>query len=249
MKRHRLTLGFIWLAGANIIGMFPSREEAPADTRLYLDRSGDKMEFRPLPFRKLLFDKVFALCALALILPLLLAIICILWATSGRPIFFSHTRLGKDGKPFNCLKFRTMIPDSEARLEYVLANDPVAREEWNTHHKLSRDPRVSPFGRFLRQSSLDELPQFWNVLRGDMSVVGPRPISVSEVADYAGDFPTYAAVRPGITGVWQTSGRSNASFSERVKMDVEYIRNWNLRRDIKLTWRTLSVIVSTDGAY
>ena len=109
--------------------------------------------------------------------------------------------------------------------------------------------RVSPFGRFLRQSSLDELPQFWNVLRGDMSVVGPRPISVSEVADYAGDFPTYAAVRPGITGVWQTSGRSNASFSERVKMDVEYIRNWNLRRDIKLTWRTLSVIVSTDGAY
>jgi exopolysaccharide production protein ExoY len=211
--------------------------------------SDNPLNPHPVPLRKLIFDKLFAICALVMVFPLLVTITLILWVTSGHPIFFSHARLGKDGKPFNCLKFRTMEPDSDDQLKQVLENDPIAREEWNTHHKLARDPRVSRFGRFLRQSSLDELPQFWNVLRGEMSIVGPRPITHWEAEEYAGHFRTYALVRPGITGVWQTSGRSKASFADRVEMDVEYIRNWSLSRDIAISWRTLSVIFKADGAF
>lgn len=251
---------FQFLLGANDLQVFkltsfqtvqPAEDQhdnSMTATQRFFGKAGYEMEYRPVPLSKLIFDKVFSLCALALIMPLMVAIAAILWVTNGRPIFYSHTRLGKDGKPFNCLKFRTMAQDSDAQLQHLLAYDPIAREEWNTHHKLTRDPRVSRFGRFLRQSSLDEFPQFWNVLRGDMSIVGPRPISLAEAADYAEHFPTYSAVRPGITGVWQTSGRSNASFAERVKMDVEYVRNWSLRRDIRLTWRTISVILNAEGA-
>jgi len=226
-----------------------AKEPAKGKFKYSASHARGHVERTPVPLRKLVFDKVFALCALTMIIPLMVLIVIGLWLTSRDPIFFRHTRLGKDGRPFECLKFRTMHPHSDALLQDILASDPIAREEWNIHHKLSNDPRVSRFGRFLRQSSLDELPQFWNVLRGDMSIVGPRPISADEATEYADSFGIYASVRPGITGVWQTSGRSAASFSERVKMDVEYVQNWSLRRDLDLTWRTLGVIFAADGAF
>lgn len=214
----------------------------------FLEIEHHKIEKRHVPLRKLAFDKLFSSLALLATLPLMIIIAIILFATNGGPIFFSHSRMGKDGKAFNCLKFRTMAADSQTQLQNILTFDPIAREEWRTHHKFTRDPRVTAFGRFLRRTSLDELPQFWNVLRGDMSIVGPRPISADETRAYGEHFVTYITVRPGITGVWQTSGRSNTSFSQRVVMDVDYIKNWSLRRDINLTWQTLGVIVVADGA-
>lgn len=211
-------------------------------------RIGFSWPATPIPPSKLVFDKVFAISALIIVLPVMVGIAAVLWITNGRPILFRHTRIGKDGKAFQCLKFRTMVTDAEARLQALLRDDPVARQQWHEHRKLAHDPRISRIGRFLRRSSLDELPQFWNVLRGDMSIVGPRPISAGEIEKYAGHFKTYSAVRPGITGLWQTSGRSNASYPERVRMDVEYVENWSFLRDVSLAWRTLAVVLGAKGA-
>lgn len=201
-----------------------------------------------LPVSKIVFDKVFAAAALVLSLPVLVVIACAIALTFRGPVLFRHTRIGLNGKPFFCLKFRTMVPDADARLQDLLNADQAARQEWEQEHKLRHDPRVTPLGRFLRRSSLDELPQFWNVLRGDMSIVGPRPITRDEAPKYAEQFAVYSSVRPGITGVWQVSGRSDTGFPERVSMDVEYVQNWSLWRDVVLAWRTLSVIVSAVGA-
>lgn len=200
------------------------------------------------PLNKQVFDRVFAALALLFFMPFFLVITLLLLIADGRPVFFAQERIGQNGRPFRCLKFRTMVHDAEARLAALLQSDPEARREWETTRKLTDDPRIHCIGAILRKTSLDELPQFLNVLRGDMSVVGPRPIVMEEAAYYGADFEEYISVMPGVTGAWQVSGRSNTTFEERVAMDVDYVRNWSFWRDIKIVWRTVAVVLKQDGA-
>ncbi|MCR9125582.1 MAG: sugar transferase [Rhodobacteraceae bacterium] len=195
-----------------------------------------------------MFDKVFSAFALVSLLPFLCVIAAAIRLTTKGPVLYRHMRVGKDGRLFPCLKFRTMVVDADRRLEAVISVDPIARQEWDERRKLDRDPRINAIGHFLRRSSLDELPQFWNVLIGDMSVVGPRPITVDEAYLYSKHLAVYTAVRPGITGMWQISGRSNTSYAERIRMDVAYIGNWSLLLDLKITLRTVRAVLSADGA-
>jgi len=157
-------------------------------------------------------------------------------------------RLGRDGRSFGCLKFRSMVTDGEAVLAAHLAADPRARAEWAATHKLSNDPRITAIGQVLRKTSLDELPQLWNVLRGEMSLVGPRPIVPAEVARYGRAFQTCFAVPPGVTGLWQVSGRSDTSYAERVALDLDYASRWSLRRDIAIMLRTIPAVLAQRGS-
>ncbi|AUQ76349.1 sugar transferase (plasmid) [Phaeobacter sp. BS52] len=187
---------------------------------------------------------------LALILfPLLSPVIALLWMISrrdGGPGFFGHTRIGKDGTPFTCWKIRTMIHGAEDVLAEHLKTDAKAAQEWARDRKLSRDPRITGLGLFLRRSSLDELPQIWNVLRGDMSFVGPRPIVRCELSKYGSAAPIYLSQKPGITGLWQVSGRNDVSYEDRVSFDIDYLARRTFSFDIKLILLTgLSVIGRT----
>ncbi|WP_409564544.1 sugar transferase [Methylobacterium sp. J-088] len=189
-----------------------------------------------------------AVTALFLLLPLLLLIALLVWAGDGRAPIFRHIRLGRDGRSFGCLKFRSMVTDGEALLAAHLAADPRARAEWAATHKLSNDPRITAIGQVLRKTSLDELPQLWNVLRGEMSLVGPRPIVPAEVARYGRAFQTCFAVPPGVTGLWQVSGRSDTSYAERVALDLDYASRWSLRRDIAIMLRTIPAVLAQRGS-
>lgn len=165
-----------------------------------------------------------------------------------QPVFYVQTRVGRWGLPFQCLKIRTMRVDADELLEQILADDPIAAQEWREHQKLSNDPRVTPIGRFLRKTSLDELPQLLNVLRGDMSLVGPRPIIEPEVERYGSDIAYYHAVRPGVTGLWQVSGRSKTSYSRRVALDREYVETRSLALDLSILVRTVWVVLTGKGS-
>lgn len=169
--------------------------------------------------------------------------------TSPGPIFFSHRRIRGHGRFFSMWKFRTMCVNSAEVLENHLAANPVARAEWRKDHKLKYDPRVTRVGEFLRRTSLDELPQIWNVLTGSMSLVGPRPIVAAEVEKYGEFFADYCLVKPGVTGLWQVSGRSQISYPERVQLDRRYAHHWSLATDLRILCRTLSSVVNQDGAY
>ncbi|WP_283180092.1 sugar transferase [Gemmobacter sp. 24YEA27] len=155
---------------------------------------------------KPVLDRIFAFFALIFFAPFFFIIAVSILVSDRGPVLFRHKRIGKDGRPFYCLKFRTMASDAETRLRHILENDPLARAEWDASHKLTHDPRITCLGAFFRKTSLDELPQFWNVLRGEMSVVGPRPIVEAEMHHYGDDITSYLAVLPGITGLWQVSG-------------------------------------------
>ena len=193
-------------------------------------------------------DVTVAATALFLLLPLLLLIALLVWAGDGKAPIFRHTRLGRDGRTFGCLKFRSMVTNGEAVLAAHLAADPEARAEWAETHKLTNDPRITPIGQVLRKTSLDELPQLWNVLRGEMSLVGPRPIVAAEVARYGRAFQTCFAVPPGVTGLWQVSGRSDTSYAERVALDLDYASRWRLRRDIAIMLRTIPAVLAQRGS-
>ena len=195
-----------------------------------------------------LFDKSFAFLALLFFAPFIVLISIVILLTEGRPIFFAHKRVGPNGRSFDCMKFRTMATDADAQLEKLLASDPAARAQWAANQKLENDPRVSCVGEFFRKTSLDELPQFWNVLKGDMAIVGPRPIVEAELAHYGKNVKEYLSVRPGITGLWQVSGRSNTSYTERVAMDVKYVRDRTFFTDIGIILKTVKVMVTVDGA-
>ena len=169
--------------------------------------------------------------------------------SSPGPIFYSHRRIRKNGAFFSMWKFRTMCVNSAEVLEEHLSRHPEARVEWNKTHKLRHDPRITPMGQFLRRYSLDELPQLWNVLSGHMSLVGPRPIVAAEVEKYADSFECYCRVKPGLTGLWQVSGRSELTYDERVALDCEYVNQWTLRRDVRILMRTFSVVINQDGAF
>lgn len=194
------------------------------------------------------FDLVAASLILVFLGPLFL-LLCACVATSGRPIFFAHKRIGRHGQPFRCLKFRTMTPDAERRLAEILERDPRAAAEWQLTRKLKDDPRVTRIGRFLRRTSLDELPQLINVIKGEMSLVGPRPVTAEEVEAYGEHRDYYLQSRPGITGLWQVSGRNQLDFRRRVHLDVFYVQNWSLLRDIVILLMTVRVVFSRRGAY
>ena len=192
-------------------------------------------------------DVMGAIAGIVLFGPLMLAIAALVAAEGGGAIF-AHERIGRGGKPFRCMKFRTMVPDAKERLAALLESDPQARAEWEKDQKLSRDPRITRLGAFLRRTSLDELPQFFNVLKGDMSLVGPRPIVADEIARYGDKFPLYAKCRPGITGIWQVSGRNDTSYAHRVALDAHYAMNQTLPLDLSIMIRTFGAVVSGDGA-
>ena len=182
-------------------------------------------------------------------LPFLIGLyIWILLSCNGNPIF-KQKRVGQDGKVFKIYKFRTMRLDAAQQLEKILRNDPEAREEWERDHKLKNDPRITPIGHFLRRTSLDELPQLINVLRGQMSLVGPRPIIEDEIPAYGEYLDYYQLVRPGITGLWQVSGRNELSYAERIQLDVWYVRNWSLELDLIILTKTLVTVLLRKGSY
>lgn len=177
-------------------------------------------------------------------------VIAALVRMDGGPAFYAHERVGRGGRMFGCLKFRSMVVDSERRLAALLERDPQARAEWEATRKLKADPRVTAIGRFLRATSLDELPQIINVLRGEMSLVGPRPVLSAELAVYYGPASQhYMSVRPGITGPWQIGGRNDTSYAERVALDVAYARNHSLLGDIRILLRTPMAVLARRGAY
>jgi exopolysaccharide production protein ExoY len=189
-----------------------------------------------------------ALGGLVFLAPLMIVVALAVYLQDGGPIFFAHRRIGKDGRAFPCLKFRSMAVDAEARLAHLLATDPAARAEWTASHKLKADPRVTKLGDFLRRSSLDELPQLFNVLRGEMSLVGPRPVVHAESAHYGHWFDSYCSVRPGITGLWQVSGRSDVSYRQRVALDVLYVRRKCLAMDFGILVQTVPAVFLRRGS-
>ncbi len=201
------------------------------------------------PFLKRMLD-VLGVLAIGLVsLPFLIFTAIAIALTSAGPVFFKQVRIGKGNRLFVALKFRTMFVDAADRLEHHLEADPALREQWENVHKLKNDPRVTAIGQFLRRFSLDELPQLWNVLKGDMSLIGPRPIVVSEIERYGLDYAAYEAVRPGLTGLWQVSGRNDTTYEERVAFDVFYVRHWSLKLDASIVFRTLRAVLSGVGAY
>jgi Undecaprenyl-phosphate galactose phosphotransferase WbaP len=180
---------------------------------------------------------------------LTIALSAISFSTSPGPLFYGHPRIGQHGRRFKVWKFRTMHVDAQRMLEEHLAANRDARIEWQLQHKLRNDPRITRLGRFLRSTSLDELPQIWNVLRGDMSLVGPRPIVQAEIARYGNAIELYAAVKPGISGLWQVSGRTDISYAERVELDVFYIRHWSPWLDLYILAKTITTLLKGSGAY
>ncbi|HEY8007398.1 MAG TPA: sugar transferase [Methylocella sp.] len=198
---------------------------------------------------KRIFDVIVASITLFLFLPLFAFVVLLLKLTDPGPVIFSHVRVGQGGRRFACLKFRSMVTDSDKVLKSLLESDPTARAEWERTQKLTNDPRITAVGKFLRQSSLDELPQLINVIRGDMSLVGPRPVVPSEVGRYGEKLGLYLQARPGITGVWQVSGRNDCGYDKRIEMDANYVRNWRISNDIVILMRTLGAVIARKGSY
>src|SRR5258706_3556639 len=194
-------------------------------------------------------DVTLAVVALVFLLPLLLVIALAIYLQDGGPVLFAHRRIGFGGRPFYCLKFRSMALNAEARLAELLASDPLARAEWARSFKLKNDPRVTKLGLFLRRSSLDELPQLINVIRGEMSLVGPRPIVEKEIVRYGHRFHHYCAVRPGITGIWQISGRNDVDYRSRVAMDCGFAESQCPRLYLWIVVATIPAVLTRRGSY
>ncbi len=209
----------------------------------------NKTTHRPVfSFLKRIADIFIALTATVFLLPVLIPIAAIIRLSDGGPIVFRHKRIGRDGKEFMLYKFRSMVVDAGERLDHLLKTDPKARAEWMATQKLENDPRITPFGDFLRKSSLDELPQILNILAGQMSVVGPRPIVKGEVEKYGEFFELYSSVSPGLTGLWQVSGRSDTSYDIRVALDAEYVKERSFFLDFKILLMTIPAVLRRAGA-
>ena len=205
------------------------------------------------PFNRLIkrtFDMAVSVLFLPVLLPLIGAFGLLIKLDSPGPVFYLHTRIGRGGRPFGVYKFRSMYRDSRERLEKILRTDPAAQAEWDAFFKLKHDPRITRMGEFLRKTSLDELPQIFNVLKGDMSLVGPRPVLEEEIITYYKECADYYhMVRPGITGLWQVSGRNDVGYDNRVRLDVWYVLNWSLWLDILMLFKTIRVVLKREGAY
>lgn len=193
-------------------------------------------------------DIVVASLGLVLLSPLMVTVAVLIRLTMGGPVLFGHRRIGHDGRVFRCYKFRTMIVDAHEALRQYLASNPQAEKEWRETNKLRDDPRITLLGRFLRKASIDELPQLINVLRGDMSCVGPRPIVADELARYGENALDYLQTRPGLTGAWQVSGRSSLSYADRVALDAEYVQHWSISKDLLILAKTIPAVMHFDEA-
>lgn len=220
---------------------------------IYIKNRGFKMLDtridKPLPrVFKRAFDLLFAISCLIIFSPFFLCIAMLVKSDKG-PVFYGHERIGRNGKTFKCLKFRSMAVNSQELLEKLLENDPISKEEWELTFKLKNDPRITRIGHFLRKTSLDELPQLINILKGEMSTVGPRPITNQELIMYSHDVKYYLAGKPGLTGLWQVSGRSNVDYETRVLLDTLYIKNWSFLKDLVILLKTIKVVITKDGAY
>ncbi len=198
---------------------------------------------------KAVVDPLAALTILALVAPLFVVLALLVAAQSGRPIFYGQKRWGQGGRVFTCWKFRTMAPDAAARLDALLASDPDARAEWDAFAKLKNDPRVTPIGRILRRTSLDELPQLWNVIVGDMALVGARPIAIGEENRWGDYFRYYVEERPGVTGPWQVTYRNSADYRRRLVLQRHYLASWTPWVDLKCLLRTLAVPFQGKNAF
>jgi lipopolysaccharide/colanic/teichoic acid biosynthesis glycosyltransferase len=200
-------------------------------------------------------DILLSVLGLILAAPVMLVVALVIYIADGGAPIFAQTRYGRGGRVFRFYKFRSMASDADQRLQGLLDEDAEAAQEWHEQRKLREDPRITAFGRFIRKWSIDELPQLFNVLRGDMSMVGPRPLvkSGAEMLDdralYGADFRIYVRARPGITGLWQVSGRADTAFSERVAYDVDYVRNWSLARDAWIMLKTIPAVLLRRGAH
>jgi len=194
-------------------------------------------------------DLTISLTLLVLLAPVLVILVIGVYLSDPGQVIFAHSRVGRNGTMFKVLKFRSMVKDAQARLQHLLANDAEARASWAAEHKLRNDPRITRFGRFLRKSSLDELPQLINVLRGEMSLVGPRPISPEEAVRYGRYFDLYCSVKPGITGLWQVCGRNDVSYRRRVALDVSFTRNHTVPLYLAILARTAPAALFARGSY
>lgn len=211
-------------------------------------RVSNNLAKRSSRFIKRTFDIIGSSLILVALSPVLIFLTYKVSRDGGRPIY-GHERVGHNGKKFKCLKFRSMVLNSQEVLADLLERDPEAREEWNKDFKLKNDPRITKIGAFIRKTSLDELPQLWNVLRGEMSLVGPRPVIEKELERYAGDVDYYFMAKPGMTGLWQVSGRNDIDYDTRVYFDAWYVKNWALWNDIAILFKTIGVVLKRDGAY
>jgi exopolysaccharide production protein ExoY len=221
----------------------PRWEEAPAQapTRTAPPAS-------PYRSTKRFVDVAGAIVLAAVFSPLILAI-ALLMRREGGSIIYKHRRIGRDGRAFECLKFRTMVPNADQVLRELLESNPAIKAEWVRDHKLRCDPRVTRLGRFLRRTSLDELPQLWNVMRGEMSLVGPRPVVREELLRYGRNVRAYLSAKPGITGLWQVKGRNDTDYRRRVVLDTYYVRNQCLLLDLYILLKTTRVVLGGSGAY
>jgi Undecaprenyl-phosphate galactose phosphotransferase WbaP len=213
----------------------PEAADLPAGSRVFLLKRS--------------IDLILGLAGFLVALPLMVVIAVLVRLDSPGPALYTQSRMGRGGCRFKMWKFRTMVDGAEAVLEQYLAANPAAQAEWDLNQKLKHDPRITHMGHILRKLSLDELPQFWNILLGDMSLVGPRPIVADEIRHYADRFHWYTSVRPGLTGLWQVSGRNNLGCAVRVALDEYYVRNWSVWMDIDILLRTGWVVLRGDGAY
>lgn len=221
----------------------PRWDEAPAQSPAHAAPTSS-----PYAPAKRVLDVAGAILLAVVFSPLIL-VIGVLMRREGDSIIYKHRRVGRHGQAFECLKFRTMVPNAEQVLREILERDPEIKAEWVRDHKLRCDPRVTRLGRFLRRTSLDELPQLWNVMRGEMSLVGPRPVVREELLRYGRNVRTYLAAKPGITGLWQVKGRNDTDYRRRVVLDTYYVRNQNLGLDLYILLKTTKVVLGGSGAY
>ena len=198
---------------------------------------------------KRIMDTCIVLIGSILISPILLLIALLIKISSPGPVLYKHERIGQHGKRFKAYKFRSMVLDADERLKELLAKDKDAREEWEQNQKLKNDPRITAIGKFIRKTSLDEIPQFINVLKGEMSLIGPRPIVDDEVKKYGADFQRVFSIKPGLTGLWQVSGRSDVNYSYRISLDTYYLQSWSIWLDIWIICKTFGVLIKGRGAY
>lgn len=211
-------------------------------------RVSNSLAKRTSRFLKRTFDIIGSASIILLLSPILGALAYLVSKDGGKAIY-GHERVGRDGNKFKCLKFRSMVMNSQEVLQQLLENDPEARAEWDKDFKLKNDPRITKVGNFIRKTSLDELPQLFNVLKGEMSLVGPRPVIEKELERYAGDVDYYLMAKPGMTGLWQVSGRNDVDYDTRVYFDAWYVKNWSLWNDIAILFKTINVVLKRDGAY
>ena len=238
------------------------RQDANASTRTFLKRGQQTKTPRIKPksssfqglngeFAKRLFDILFSLSVLILFFPVYLILALLIALSSEGPIFYVQERVGKNYKRFNCIKFRTMVSNADEILVQMMETSPQLRQEFETSFKLKQDPRITKIGQFLRITSLDEFPQFWNVLKGDMSVVGPRPLVAEELPKYGNHINQVLTIRPGITGLWQVSGRNDIPYPQRVQIDLHYVKFRNFWLDLWIILKTIDVVIlpKNNGAY